>query len=160
MKVRPSKLRRFLPFVITADSSPIYDTWGWSPYWDCNDWITWHKSMVVKYGRPEANKRFLAASGDDNIGLFGHEKFCAYDPVFVKYFQDQGLGDQISALGTIIGNLAGGAVNVSQVAESGGAIGVNAANVIKYAFPILLTLAAAGIAYYGYARYLQKIKPA
>ena len=28
---------------ITENSVPNMDDWGWDNYWNCQDWIEWHK---------------------------------------------------------------------------------------------------------------------
>lgn len=44
--------------MITADSEPDLDDWGWDEWWDCDEWITWHKLMKRRYGKLYANQKF------------------------------------------------------------------------------------------------------
>lgn len=43
-------------FIITADSKPVYDSFGWSDYWNCQDWMKWHQLLVAKYGDKKADE--------------------------------------------------------------------------------------------------------
>lgn len=45
-----------MAFTITAESVPVYDTFGFSSHWECNDWILWHQSLVKKYGQDQADQ--------------------------------------------------------------------------------------------------------
>lgn len=44
--------------VITADSIPDLDDWGWDDWWGCSDWVAWHKANKEKYGKPVADQKF------------------------------------------------------------------------------------------------------
>src|SRR3990167_8354248 len=46
-------------YIITADSEPDLDEWGYDDYWLINNWIEWHKMMKKKYGVEIANSRFI-----------------------------------------------------------------------------------------------------
>jgi hypothetical protein len=50
-----------MAFTVTADSVPLYDTFGSAPYWGCNEWINWHKEMIKKFGKSQADIRFADA---------------------------------------------------------------------------------------------------
>jgi len=43
-------------FVITADSVPILDSWGWSDYWQCSDWIKWFNLKKKNTGQKKQRK--------------------------------------------------------------------------------------------------------
>lgn len=42
-----------MAYTITAESKPDYDDWGPDDYWSLEDWITWHKALVKKYGKSD-----------------------------------------------------------------------------------------------------------
>jgi hypothetical protein len=37
------------------DSPPDYDEWGYDSWWDCQDWIMYHKKLVEHFGKKNAN---------------------------------------------------------------------------------------------------------
>jgi hypothetical protein len=41
---------------ITWDSAPDYDEWGSDAYWNCQDWITWHRKLVEHFNAETANQ--------------------------------------------------------------------------------------------------------
>jgi hypothetical protein len=41
--------------VTTWNTAPDYDTWGSDLYWNCDDWITWHKFLKEHFGSERAN---------------------------------------------------------------------------------------------------------
>jgi hypothetical protein len=45
-----------MSFTITADSIPIYDTFGFADYWSGSDWVLWHKELLKKYQTDRANQ--------------------------------------------------------------------------------------------------------
>lgn len=61
---------RYSNFEINADSTPLYDTWGWADYWACADWINWHKALKQKHGTEKANQIWANAwlEGVSNVG--------------------------------------------------------------------------------------------
>lgn len=42
-------------FIITADSSPVYDTWGFADYWNCPEWMKWYPTLLTKYTEEQAD---------------------------------------------------------------------------------------------------------
>ena len=40
---------------ITENSVPNMDNWGWDDYWNCEDWVQWHKIMKSKKGKQYAD---------------------------------------------------------------------------------------------------------
>lgn len=48
-------------FVVTADSSPVYDTFGFADYWGCAEWIQWWNALNKKYGKDGADYVWGAA---------------------------------------------------------------------------------------------------
>lgn len=77
---------------ITAESTPEYDVpfWPFDEAWTCQNWMEWHKKLAEKYGRQEANKRFLEAWQKQGFWEF-NRSFCKYNSTFTGYFESVGL---------------------------------------------------------------------
>lgn len=103
---------------ITADSEPVYDIpfYPFDEAWSCRDWITWHKRMKEKYGKQEANDRFLQAWDDQNFFEW-NKSFCKYGDEFVEYFDKQGL-DPGNFVSKITRNAVDAGVNITEGAKS------------------------------------------
>lgn len=144
-------------FNITADSEPVLDGWGWADYWSCNDWIYWHKLNVQKYGKEEANRKFLQW-WEKQDGTSGPYNWCKYDSDITAYLKSQGLN-----IGWWFSNAANTATDtVEKTADSAGSVvqsvGSGAsglAKLVKYAAPVAGALLLAGLAYYSYKKYLK-----
>lgn len=42
--------------IINWNSVPDYDEWGYDNFWSCDDWITWHKKLVLHFGEATATE--------------------------------------------------------------------------------------------------------
>lgn len=50
-----------MAFIVTADSKPLYDSFGTAPYWGCREWILWHKELLKKYQKDQADSIWVDA---------------------------------------------------------------------------------------------------
>ena len=75
---------------ITAESTPVYDGWGFDDHWQCYDWIQWHKAMKRKYGLQKANDRFAEAWNKQSVWDKPYN-WCKYDNEFSAYLKEQGM---------------------------------------------------------------------
>lgn len=150
-----------MPYTITAESKPDYDQWGPDDFWSCQDWILWHKALKEKYGKDEANVRFVQAYGAPGLieGLGSAHWDCrTFNQEFRNYAEANGfltalfegigiltqpLGWVIDTSGNIIKNVGEGAQGLSKV--------------LRIAIPVAAVLLIAGGAWWGYKTY---IKPA
>ena len=41
---------------IKWDTVPDYDQWGVDSFWNCEDWITWHKKLTEHFGKETATE--------------------------------------------------------------------------------------------------------
>jgi hypothetical protein len=103
--------------MITADSIPDLDSWGWDDYWSAQDWIKWHKELKKKYGLSDANYRFIDAYGSGSFmeGL-GAARFSyrTTDREFIRYAKENGFYN------ALFGGLAGLSAKVVSTAYSAG----------------------------------------
>ncbi|HET6527393.1 MAG TPA: hypothetical protein VFG39_01445 [Balneolaceae bacterium] len=99
--------------MISADSTPVYDTpfWPFDAAWDCSDWLEWRKELVRAHGRPAANKKFLKAWKKQSFWSW-NVSFCKYDSEFADYFQSVGLEPE-NFVAETVNNLKDAAVNTS-----------------------------------------------
>lgn len=129
--------------IITYSSVPDFDNWGPDTFWDCPDWITWHKALVNHYGKIEADSRF--AYTWQQRSAFGHELTCSlYDAAFISYFKQQGyqwdpLSGLIVNITQTVGNIGSGLNNLTKIAS--------------FVIPLLFILAAAGLIIWANKKY-------
>jgi hypothetical protein len=82
---------------VTADSQPQHDGWGPDCYWDCVDWVNWHKQLVLKYGKEKADD--LWATEFDKSSYGSHEISCSTgNQSFKDYAQLMGLDKKSTIL--------------------------------------------------------------
>lgn len=117
---------------ITADTIPDLDDWGFDSFWDCIDWIEWHKIMKSVKGKQVADATFLQYWNMQSTGAHGID--CrSLNNGFRDYFRSQNLldslysgigviaqpigtaGDVAGAAGDVISNVASTASNTSKV---------------------------------------------
>ncbi len=97
--------------MITAESTPNYDEWGWDDYWGCAEWTIWHMRLKEKYGLSKAKEIWLTAW--EKQGPWDHAlNWCRYNTDFVEYFLKNGI-DIRSFLSAIFTNVADTAINVT-----------------------------------------------
>lgn len=128
-----------MAFEITADSTPVYDTWGWADYWSCEDWIAWHKALKDKYGKAKADAMWLSAWNAQDS--FEHDyNWCKYGASFNAYVNAENLpvthllSDVISGVTNIGSNVITGATNTSKT--------------LKWLVPVVLVIVIIGVLIY------------
>ena len=110
------------------EAKPLYNdnilkVWNWfSTVWSCDDWTTWHKAMVAKYGLDDANHFFLQEW--NNLATGSSAIDCrSFNTAFRDYMKKVGLIDSIySGIGIVAKPIgaAGDAVgNISSAVSSG-----------------------------------------
>lgn len=142
-------------FIITADSTPIYDTWGWADYWTADDWIKWHKLMKEKYGLNEANYRFIKAYVETET-LGAETSWRSLNSTFRQYARENGFFEGLfDGIGGLIVRPIGWVLDAGQstgeiIENTGNAVSETtktAATTLKY-IPFLLMAAATIVGYY------------
>jgi hypothetical protein len=121
--------------MITADSVPVFDAWGFGDYWSCDEWKLWHKLNVDAYGAATANNKFITAWNQQDAFASPYN-WCKYESNFTSYFKGYGidLGHIISDGVIIVGN----AVEATgSVVDSAG----NTASILKWAIPLAVIIA-------------------
>lgn len=154
---------------INWDTQPVINTYPYNRdgYWDCNDWMTWHKKVAEKYGVSRANEVFLIWWNKQSF--YNYAMDCMLlNKTFRDYFNSVGLPldnlanyiakpfdfvlntqDTVLTSGeNVIKSGASAAEDLAQGAAS-------TANVAKYAVPLLVGGLALGVGYYVYKNYLK-----
>ena len=124
-----SEFKDSLGNVMSCDTEPLMDGWGWADYWQCADWITWHKMLKSECGLSTEEANLKVTTAWNSHGLFSHEWFCQFDQEFRDYFISQ--GESFSFLTNITYNIGVGVESATEALPSVG-------KYIKYAVPIAL----------------------
>lgn len=132
-------------FTITADSTPVLDSWGWADFWSVYDWMRWHSLNVVKYGRTKANEKFLtywnAQSVDANPWNWGK-----YNPDFRAYLKKYDLlpsvtnvvADVVTGTSEVV---SGATEAVKDITEGAGSTIKTASKLLPIIFVVVLVIA-------------------
>lgn len=123
-------------YPITAQSTPNYDDWGWDQYWNCEDWIAWHKELVKAYGLQQANLRFITAYHQASFGAASYD--CrTFNRSFREYARQNGFLDALyQGIGAIM-------QPVGPVIETGSNIldvAVTTSSMLKKLLPLVFIL--------------------
>lgn len=144
--------------IITADSTPKLDGWGWDTYWDCIDWIEWHKVMKQNKGKEYADATFLEWWNKQTTGA--HALDCrSFNQEFRNYFKDEKLLDALySGLASIaypIGTV--GDIWTSALKSAGFTAKAieNTTKVLKILLPIVLIVVVIILAMWGYKKFVK-----
>lgn len=142
-------------WIITAQSTPVKDTWGFGDYWSCSDWIRWHQLMKEAFGLEQANIRFVNEFESQEMLAAGYD--CrSFNSSFRDYARENGFLDALYAgigvlavpigvgtdvvhdAGTIISNVSDSATQVSEIT--------------KKLIPLLLILVLVFVGVYAYKK--------
>lgn len=146
------------PFLITVDSVPVLDGWGWADYWGVGDWIEWHKLLRKKYGKDVANKTLLNWYHKASFGASSYD-WRSFDTRFKNYAKLSGFYDglfagigiiakPISVSSTIVDSTGKVVENVAKGAERG-------SKTLSWLIPVGIGVVVIGLGYVGYKKYVK-----
>jgi len=117
---------------ILYNSIPDLDGWFVDSFWNCSQWITWHKKNVQELGKDQANEKFVYW-WDQQDTFASPFNTCKYDSDFYLYFKDQGIdtGWIVSKLFVGVDTLADGIPDLGKGLQ-------NTFKLSKYILPIAL----------------------
>lgn len=161
---------------IEWNTEPVINTYVYNRdgYWDCNDWMAWHKKVAAKYGNARANEVFMIWWNKQSWYNYAADSCMLWNKTFRDYFNSVGLSldkianyvaapvdilyDTQQSTKDVVKNVADTAVNVSETAS-------NTGSVLKYAVPAALVLGLIGVGFYVHKNYIKgnkqvKIGPA
>ena len=142
---------------ITENSIPDLDDWGWDSFWNCQDWIDWHKIMKQKKGKATAdnnvmvwwNKQTTGASTLDCRSFnsafrdyFGKEKLL--DPMYGSVAWIKPIGAAVDVIGS-----------ASDVVSNAGDTAANITKTLKVVIPIVIVLGIGTAMYVGYNKFVK-----
>lgn len=112
--------------VTTWNIAPNYDEWGMDSFWDCADWVQWHKLLKAKFGKEKANAiwNYAYAQGTN---LAAHWNCRTSDTVFRKYVAIEGLNPYENAgiLSPVLKVIGGGVDLISGTGDFLSSFGKN-----------------------------------
>lgn len=78
---------------IEWNTEPVINTYAWNRdgYWDCNDWMTWHKKVAEKYGVARANEVFMIWWNKQGFWSYANSDCMLLNRTFREYFGKAGL---------------------------------------------------------------------
>lgn len=76
--------------IITYNSIPQLDGWGGANYWNCLQWVEWHKANVTELGHEAANQKFIYWWSQQHWDASPYN-WCKYNSEFYNYFNNQGI---------------------------------------------------------------------
>jgi hypothetical protein len=133
--------------VINWNTAPDYDEWGSDTWWDCQDWIMWHKKLVEHFNKQTANDIWnyaFAKSGS----LSGNLDCRTFNTSFRNYVQENDLSPYdgagiftpiLQGYGTASDVVSGGLDTVSNVSSGvfGGISSILGGDAFKKTFSIV-----------------------
>jgi len=122
--------------VTTWNTAPDYDQWGIDTWWNCNDWILWHKFLKEKFGQTKAN--FLWDYAFSQSGSLSGNLDCrTFNSSFRAYVNQNGLQPYANA--GIFTPVLQGAGTIQDVTGGilGGVSSVFTSNNVKKIFTVL-----------------------
>jgi len=123
---------------ITAQSTPVYDGWGWDDYWMPGDWIRWHQLMAAEYGLTEANQRMVYAYNQGSTGA-AHFSWRTFDSEFRDYAKRNGFYSGLfGGAGFIMQPIAGTVTVLENAGEVVTEIAETAADAAGWLKPLLV----------------------
>lgn len=136
-------------YTITADSQPDYDGWGYDKYWGAQHWMSWHAAMKLKYGKAEADNRFVNAwIGGQSYGAAQND-WLIFNSSFRAWANAENLrekmnGSIIDSAANLVDNVATSAANA---VENTGDATENLSKVLKWVVPILGVVIVVAVVY-------------
>lgn len=151
------------PFVVTADSTPVYETWtntwGGQPSWDCEQWQQWYVKLAQKLGAQEARDKWANAwSYVDNWGFkwrLTAGQWCGIDCDFINYFRLKGIdvantgAETTCTLVSIPTNLLDATANITEGAVNVTEGIVDTTSLLKTLVPLVFV---GGVALFAYKK--------
>jgi hypothetical protein len=102
--------------VINWNTAPDYDEWGSDSWWDCQDWIMYHKKLVEHFGKATAKDIWNYAFAKSQS--FSANLDCrTFNSTFRKYFKDNDLSPYANA--GILTPILQGYGTASEILEGG-----------------------------------------
>jgi len=100
--------------LITADSEPDLDGWGFDSYWDASNWVYWFNRNQEKYGSSRAKEKWSYYANKHTVGAAFND-WKIWNPDWVEFLKLNGLDGNftiISTLAALPGAAASAAENV------------------------------------------------
>ena len=129
---------------ITCNSEPVLDEidlwglFGTEEYWNCAQWVKYHKELVKCYGLEQADLIFETKWEEQNTFHAWPYSTCKYDSAFVTYFKNKSnldvghiVSDAFVTVDKVTTDILETLPKVSQGIK-------NTGSVLKYALPVII----------------------
>lgn len=126
-------------FLISADSTPVLDGWGYDDYWGVPQWTIWVKANVKKYGKVTAKEKF-AVEWNKQDAFASPYNWAKYDKAFHDFLMKTIDTDISSILSSPAVALEEVVSDVSETASSTTGGLASTGKTVKYAMPIFLVI--------------------
>lgn len=107
--------------LITWNSVPDYDEWGIDTFWNCNDWINWHKRLSEHFGESTATEIWNYAFSK-STNLSSNLDCNSINTDFRNYVKEHGLKPNTDLISETIGtttDILSGALGTTSNVTSG-----------------------------------------
>jgi len=126
---------------ITADSTPVFDKWGYDTFWGCEHWVLWHSKMAEKYGIKHANDTFLLNWEQNTFGASVGD-CTTFNPAFMAYAKKAGfytaLFSGIAFLTYPIAVVTDLVYDAGKIIDNAGNSIVNVSSMLRWLAPVLV----------------------
>jgi hypothetical protein len=123
--------------VITENSIPNLDNWGWDDFWTCSDWIAWHQIMKSKKGKEYADSNFLKWWNEQGLG--SHALDCrSFNSTFRDYLRKENILENLYGGVGIVAQPIGYTTDIASDLAQGVS---TTAKVLKYVLPVASIIA-------------------
>lgn len=141
--------------LITENSTPNLDDWGWDKYWNANDWMEWHKAMKAKKGKAYADSTFVSWWNKQTFGASPADAV-SFNSAFRDFLKKEKLYDTIANLiqkpiGAVNDLISSGSNVVSETGQGAENIG----KILKIAVPALVIIFAIGLTAWTYKKFVK-----
>jgi hypothetical protein len=107
--------------LITWNTAPDYDEWGYDTFWSCDDWINWHKRLAEHFGEATATEIWNYAF-KQTTNLSSNLDCNSFNTTFRAYVKQHNLAvykDLITqAMGATV-DVVGGAIDTTSNVATG-----------------------------------------
>lgn len=141
--------------IITENSTPNLDDWGWDKYWNANDWMEWHKIMKSKKGKVYADSTFISWWNKQTFGASPADAV-TFNSRFREFLKKEDLYDAVANLiqkpiGAVNDLISSGSNVVSQTGETA----ENFGKVLRIALPAMAIVFGIGLSIWAYKKFVK-----
>lgn len=142
--------------VTTWNIVPDYDEWGYDDWWNCDDWMTWHKHLKAHFGEERARIIWNYAYAQGTTGS-GHWDCRTFNSDFRAYYKANNLDAYASVTLPILPEVLDLSGSLFDVVGGVTSVVTDISSVLgntKLVRAAIYTLLFAGVGYIGFRGYM------